>query len=252
MNRILTLLSLLVLVACNSAPQTKKAGVCISFDDRSIAEWYQMSGLLDQYNAKVTFFITQFDSLTENEVVKLKQLQLNGHEIGSHGNRHAISENYIKEYGWNKYIDDEIIANKLAMQAKGFEPVSFAYPYGAKYWFTDYLISKYHPAIRSDLPVNAENDLTKIEGIFYKFDGDYEFYSMGFDSNYHLTHEMITKAMKRAKMNNEVLLLHGHVPDDGKAKKYEFSMELLEFILSEANRQGLVFYRFKDLVNSDQ
>ncbi len=243
----LTFFFLLFVLGCNN---TKKpsAGICLSFDDRYIDEWYQMSELLNQYNAKVTFFITQFDSLTEEEIDKLKQLRAQGHEIGSHGSMHVISEYYIKEHSWNEYIDNEIIANKLAMQAKGLEPVSFAYPYGAKYWFTDYLISREHKAIRSDLPVNAERDLTKMDGIYYDFDGDNEFYSMGFDSNYHLTHEMITQAMKRAKMNNEVLFLHGHVPDNGQAAKYEFSMELLTFILMEANRQGLVFYRFSDLV----
>jgi peptidoglycan-N-acetylglucosamine deacetylase len=244
----LALIALSFLIGCNGSERpANKAGICISFDDRYVDEWYSMSNLLDRYDAKVTFFITQFDSLTENELKKLNHLESLGHEIGSHGYMHVESETYIKENFWYEYIENEIIANKKAMILKGFHPTSFAYPYGAKYWFTDFLISRHHKSIRSDLPMNTEKDLTKINDIYYDFDGDYNFYSMGFDNNYELTRPMIAQAMKRAHDNNEVLFLHAHVPDKGQIDKYTFSISLLDFILKEANKQGLKFFIFSDL-----
>lgn len=93
--------------ACQSGTK-RKAGICISFDDRSIYEWQTFSGLLDRYNAKVTFFVTQFDSLNEQEIEILKDFKRKGHEIGCHGALHVISENYITEHGYAKYLQNEV------------------------------------------------------------------------------------------------------------------------------------------------
>ncbi|MTI19527.1 hypothetical protein E1176_00690, partial [Fulvivirga sp. RKSG066] len=197
-------------LSCTSSPdKQKRPGICISFDDQYVKEWYSLTPLLKKNKAKVTFFVTKFDSLDYKEIELLRKLENEGHEIGSHGNMHVISGKYIKQYSWQDYIDNEIIANKIAMKAKGFEPVSFAYPYGAKYYLTDYFISNHHGAIRSDVAVNNERDLTLIDDIYYDFDGDFTFYSIGFDKVYHLTQKMVEQAMARAAKNNEILFLHG-------------------------------------------
>ena len=51
-----------------------------------------MKELLKQYNSHVTFFITQFDSLDSGEIKMLRELEKEGHEIGSHGALHVVSE----------------------------------------------------------------------------------------------------------------------------------------------------------------
>src|SRR5688572_11158013 len=130
MNKIIFLLFALPIFSCQQS-EIKRSGICLSFDDRTVKEWYKMNDLLKKYNSRVTFFITQFDSLDSAEIMMLRQLENEGHEIGSHGALHVISENYIKENSYSEYIKNEIDANSLAMKKNGFVPKSFSYPYGA-------------------------------------------------------------------------------------------------------------------------
>ncbi|MEJ7644995.1 MAG: polysaccharide deacetylase family protein [Chryseolinea sp.] len=230
--------------------EAKRPGICISFDDRSIKEWYDIKELLKRYNSHVTFFITQFDSLEPGEIRMLKELQTEGHEIGSHGALHAISEYYIKEKTYNEYIENEIDANISSMKKSGFNPKSFAYPYGAKYWFTDMILLRKFKIVRGIEPINDEKDLTLIDNIYYTFNGDQTLSSIGIDKNNGLTKGMIDKAIKRAFDNKEVLMLYGHSPiartDNG---AYNFDIYILEYILSEAQKNNLEFMRYEDLIS---
>ena len=92
----------------------------------------------------------------------LRQLENEGHEIGSHGALHVLSENYIRENSYDEYIKNEIDANIFAMKKHGFDPKSFAYPYGAKYWFTDMMLLKKFKILRGVETINNERDLTYI------------------------------------------------------------------------------------------
>ena len=67
--------------ACSPQPNEQKAGICISFDDRYIAEWKEVIQLLKKHNAKATFFITQFDSLDQGEIALLKEFENNNEKI---------------------------------------------------------------------------------------------------------------------------------------------------------------------------
>jgi len=50
-----------------------KPGVAITFDDRSIDDWYAIKNLLSDpfYHAKATFFVTRFDTLDEDDILHL-------------------------------------------------------------------------------------------------------------------------------------------------------------------------------------
>ncbi|MEQ8925208.1 MAG: polysaccharide deacetylase family protein [Fulvivirga sp.] len=240
-------LFLILILGCSETKEKNVPGICISFDDRYVEEWYDLRPMFEKYDARVTFFITQFDSLTTTEVNMLQKLQSDGHEIGNHGALHVLSEYYIKDNSYDTYLENEIIANKDALNHYSFDATSFAYPYGAKHWFTDFLISSHHSALRSDVPVNKEKDLTLMDEIYFDFDGSNEFYSVGFDYNYELTETMIANALTRAKLNNEVLCLHGHGPAE--QGDYHFSIETLEFILKEARRLKLEFFTYSELIS---
>ena len=122
-----------------------------------------MKELLKKYNSRVTFFITQFDSLEPSEIEMLKELEKEGHEIGSHGALHVVSENYIKAKTYKEYIENEIDASIFSMKKKGVTPKSFAYPYGAKYWFTDMLLLKKFRILRGVEPINNETGLSLLD-----------------------------------------------------------------------------------------
>ncbi|MEP6735027.1 MAG: polysaccharide deacetylase family protein [Chryseolinea sp.] len=231
-----------------SEKQEPHPGICLSFDDRSVREWYSLKNLLDSANAKVTFFVTQFDSLDSVEISLLKDLEADGHEIGSHGALHVISERYIKEHTYKTYLQNEVEAETSAMKKHGFKPSSFAYPYGAKYWFTDYLLLKKFKVVRAVERLNDSGDISLIDDIYYDFDGDRTISAVGIDHASGLKNDMITKAMSRAREKNEVLILYGHVPASaGDSSDYSFDVSLLRFILKEASRNNLRHYKTSEL-----
>lgn len=237
-----------ILASCGSNESRRASGICISFDDRTVREWYGIRDLLKEYDAKVTFFITQFDSLDSSEVTMLRELAMDGHEIGSHGALHVMSEKYIKENSYKRYLRDEIRSSISSMKEAGFEPLSFAYPYGSKYWFTDFLLLKDFRILRGVTGLNRQKDLTLLDDIYFDFDDDRTVSAIGIDRGSGLTEIMIRQAMQRAADRNEVLLLYGHCPANAtEGASYNFDVTLLEFILIEANENKLKFYKISEL-----
>ncbi len=207
-----------------------------------------MRGLLNQYHARVTFFVSQFDSLSEEEIKMLHDLQNDGHEIGSHGAIHVQADSYIKEHTYKEYIANEIEPSISSMKKAGFDPVSFAYPYGSKDWFIDYLLLRKFKNTRGISFMRNQNNLVEVDDIFYGFNNDRKFLSLVFDGPTQPTEAAITVALERAVQKNEVMLLSGHTPIlEKKSALYSFDLSFLEFILKEANQRHLNFYRIKDL-----
>jgi len=237
---------LLILVSCNNSHYMFKKdgqpGIMLSFDDRYPNQWFDMLEMLNKYDAFATFFVTQIDSLTTEEIEKLESIQSKGHEIGFHGAKHVLSEHYIKRYDINTYIKDEIVSGINRMNKAGFYPTSFAYPYSAKYWYTDSELLKYFYILRSTVPLNRNKDITLIDDIYYSFDGNRLIYSVSIDKSSGIEIEVIERAIQRVVNNNEVLMLHAHQPG------VDFDVRYLEHILMLANKYNLVFYTVSDLV----
>ena len=223
-------------------------GICISFDDRSIKDWYDMKDMLKEYDATATFFITQFDSLEDNEIEMLKALEKDGHEIGFHGAKHVYAEYYIKENSYSSYLKDEIDEGLQSMRLAGFVCRSFAYPFGSTYWFTDYLLLKRFDFVRSVASLGKEDDLKSIDDIFYSGDNTGAVSAIGIDGGSGVTSAMIEGGLKRAKQNGEVLMLYGHQPVvSNKPEPYQFSIHLLRQILEQSKQYDLKFYTFQEL-----
>ncbi len=244
-NRAIILLLSILFLACQH--ERKPAGVWISFDDRSVDAWYGLRDLFEKHDVIATFFITQPDSLSSSEIAKLKELQQDGHEIGFHGSMHVLSEHYIKEHGYDDYLDREIDRGVATMREMGFEVTSFAYPYGAKYWFTDFLLKRRFQLLRGVAALAEEKDLTTMDEIYYTFGGDRTLDAIGFDNNAGITHSMLAEAMTRAKENGELVMLYAHIPTDSREKGYYFDVETLEFIINQAKAHELVFYTGQSL-----
>lgn len=232
------------LSACDST--VDGPGICISFDDRTIREWEKLSDLFDRYNAKVTFFVTQFDSLSHEEVLILQKMKAKGHEIGSHGAIHVISEHYIQEHGYSEYLANEVDRSVGEMTKAGLKPTSFAYPYGASYWFTDYLLLKRFNVLRG---VSIKPEGTKISDVDDIFsDGDDNSVSaLGFDYSSRLLKGDIDEGIERAIRENEVILFYGHVPGEDSLNPYTFDQQLLEYMLNSAQSKDLKFYTISEL-----
>jgi peptidoglycan/xylan/chitin deacetylase (PgdA/CDA1 family) len=239
------LLVLSVLSACSKSTPTQP-GICLSFDDRSILEWSKLRPLFDKFNTRVTFFITQVDSLSQEEIELLRQLRNDGHEIGSHGALHVAAEDYIGKHSYEEYYTNEIDAGISSLRNHGFEPVSFAYPYGSSYWFTDRALLKKFSMVRS-VSALGNTRIEDLDEIYYQFDDDHVVSALGFDHGTGVTKDMIEQAMKRAVNRNEVLMLYAHVPAMGTTDQYSFDVKLLEFILEAKEKYKLRSYRVDEL-----
>jgi peptidoglycan/xylan/chitin deacetylase (PgdA/CDA1 family) len=60
----------------------------------------------------------------------LHALEVEGHAIEAHGMGHRNAAEYVDTYGLAKYLADEIDPLLEQMRRDGFNPTTFAYPYG--------------------------------------------------------------------------------------------------------------------------
>ncbi|NIJ51075.1 polysaccharide deacetylase family protein [Dyadobacter arcticus] len=248
-----------VLIACQ--PDTKianKSGVAISFDDHFINEWYALRPLFQKYNAKVTFFITCPDSLSTDEITKLKQLEKDGHEIGFHSTTHGKSTELIAAVGPAKYADLELKPGLKHMAAAGFSPTSYAHPGGNHNDKVDSVLTAYGFKILRDVAVSRRKLLglqvyalapRLMSWIYYKFDHQTSVDALLIDTDSGVTEVGMKEAIQKAKASNIALMLFGHEPlyNDPKNGEYGFSVALLEKILREAHAQKLKFYTMSEL-----
>ena len=118
-------------------PQLGGAGLVFSFDDHDVAGWYPLRDLFARYDAKVTFFISDYHVLTDEEKQDLHQLEADGHAIEYHSTSHLNAPQYVAAHGMDAYIHDDILPDLSLMRAEGFDPKVFAYPGGARTPATD-------------------------------------------------------------------------------------------------------------------
>ncbi|MCF2490412.1 polysaccharide deacetylase family protein [Dyadobacter sp. CY347] len=246
---------------CRQNAQTnEKAGVAISFDDHFINEWFALRPIFQKYNAKVTFFVTCPDSLTADEVSKLKTLQSDGHEIGFHGTIHGKSTELIMA-GPENYKKIELAPGLSYMAKAGFNPTSYAHPGGNHNDQVDSVLLASGFKILRDVAISRR----KIMGfqmyalaprlmpwIYYDFDSERIVDALLIDEDSGLTEAEMKEALEKAKTDNKALMLFGHEPLYGKPKngEYGFDVPFLEQILKEADRQKLKFYTMSELADT--
>ncbi|HEU5057814.1 MAG TPA: polysaccharide deacetylase family protein, partial [Kofleriaceae bacterium] len=107
-----------------------RAGLALSIDDSDVDAWFSARDLLRRYGAKVSFYVTRFDRLSEARRAALHALAGDGHTVEAHGLRHLVAPDYVEEHGLAAYLRDEALPSIDLLRADGFDPISFAYPYG--------------------------------------------------------------------------------------------------------------------------
>jgi peptidoglycan/xylan/chitin deacetylase (PgdA/CDA1 family) len=139
-------------------PKGKHGAISLTFDDARFSQIDTGIPILDQYNAKATFYVS-IPSM-EKRLDEWKKAAANGHEIGNHSLTHPCSGNFsfayekaLENYTLNKMHYELMEANNIIERSLGVKPVSFAYPCGQKF------VGRGINA-RSYIPVVAENFLT--------------------------------------------------------------------------------------------
>ena len=108
-----------------SLTQPIKAAI-ITFDDGMLSQFTYAKTILDKYNFKATFYIICNSVDKENRMNgnNIQTLEEEGHEIGSHSMNHKRLSKLSEEE--MKY---EIIQSKRCLENKGFNVISFSFPY---------------------------------------------------------------------------------------------------------------------------
>ncbi|WP_163544078.1 polysaccharide deacetylase family protein [Occultella kanbiaonis] len=108
----------------------RQAQLLMTFDDCTVDHWFAHRGVFDDTDARVTFFVSHADRITDDETDKLRALQREGHTIASHGLRHLDGPEYVARHGMAAYLVNEIEPSISALAARGLGHRDFAYPYG--------------------------------------------------------------------------------------------------------------------------
>ncbi|OZI06919.1 polysaccharide deacetylase [Siphonobacter sp. BAB-5385] len=250
---------LFLLPGCQSTTQhPERAGIALSFDDRFFSDWMALRPLLNQYQAKVTFYVNCPDSLTNEEVRILKTLQQDGHEIGFHGTIHGISTEMIQNLGVEGYLNTEIRPGISYLQQAGFHPTSYAHPGGNHNARVDSVLEASGFRILRDVAL-AERSYKGfrlyhlspqwLPQIYYDFDQQRSVDALLFDTSANLSVAELRSALVRAKTRGKAVLLFGHQPffSPPKPEQYGFDVQVLRQMLQTADSLHLKFYRMSDL-----
>src|SRR5262249_25650766 len=124
-------------------------GVALSFDDTSVDAWFALRPLLDQYGAKVTLFVSRYQSIGPEQRAELKQMSAEGHAVEAHTVNHQRAPEYVEEHGLNAYLRDEVDPSFEMLRHDGFVVDAFAYPFGARTEQIDRAIGKRVSVLRS-------------------------------------------------------------------------------------------------------
>ncbi len=227
-------------------PGGPRAGVALTFDDTYIDQWYDWytsRNINQTYNAHVTFFVSEFGNLDEDEIDKLLELQAAGNEIAFHGLYHTDAALYIASHNNSvqEYLDYEIIPGLDLMRDEGFNPVDFAYPGGSDDPAATAALQDYFGHIRDTY--YAWDDT-----IYYEYGSDQPFIKgIGIDENYGNSLNDIYDGISTAKEDDTILIFYGHEPVPGNPGAYQTSYSKLENILINVTDNDMKFYTVSEL-----
>ena len=256
-NKILYIFFFILLSSCEPKKKVSQAGIALSFDDRFVKEWVQLRPLLKKYNAKATFYITQPDSLSHEEINMLHELQKDGHEIGCHGAMHVRSMSYIWDNSLEKYMKNEIFHALQVMKKQGFSPNTFAHPGGSQMWYSDRELLKYFTLLR-DVSMKNRNifsyqytrQVEDMDEIYHQHDNTQKVNALLIDVGTNLSITDLKKGLRRASNEGSVMMIFGHKPLNRiiqNANEYGFDIHFLAEILAESAKLRLKYYRMDEL-----
>jgi len=228
-------------ITVNVALPSSHAGVAITFDDDTVDQWYAIRDILNRNNAHVTFFVSNFASLNQDQINKLKTLQADGHEIAFHGYNHIDAAEYLESHSIQEYLDNEIINGVNLMKNEGFNPVDFAYPYGNDDPTATQALEGYFDHVRD--VAYSWNDM-----IYYQY-GSNQFFiaGIGMDDDAGNSMTDIYDGISRAKTEDKILIFFGHEPVASNPEGYQTSYARLENMLKYVSDNNLKTFTVSEL-----
>lgn len=222
---------------------TGNGGVCLSFDDAYIDQWYTtLYPLLDLYNAVGTLYISgnPFGNMgfTETQWTRLQTMNQSGIEIGSHGYNHTSYTEYAAAGGTSEgYFTIEVDKCDNILESRGYNDiVSFAYPYGDRTNESDAAINAHgYKILRGAIKKTGYASVTDMP-IYYAPGPSYGVVNAAFiDSewDFSLTETEVLEALQYARDNNLIVCMLQHQTTN---------TDLIDTILEYADYYGMGTY----------
>jgi peptidoglycan/xylan/chitin deacetylase (PgdA/CDA1 family) len=216
-------------------------GVALTFDDYSINNWYHYLPLFDSFGIKVTFYVSQYHLLNQDQKNKLKAIQNRGHEIAYHTTTHPNMLQYLRVMGMENLVQYEINDDLSKMNRDGFYPRTFAYPYGAHNKVLDDRLLRIFKSVRA---LNGSPDYTKS---VTTTTSNTVLFGLDIDNN-SISLATIERLINVARQNNNCLVLVGHQIQNPRAA-YQVSYAKLKFILQKVKDLNMRFYTASEISN---
>jgi peptidoglycan/xylan/chitin deacetylase (PgdA/CDA1 family) len=124
-------------------------GLALSFDDTSVSAWVEQIPLFAHYEARITFFVSRYPAMNDEDHAGLERLAARGHDIEPHTVNHYRAPEYVEEHGLAAYLGVDVEPSIEALRHDGFEAHAFAYPFGARTGELDAALAQRVPVLRS-------------------------------------------------------------------------------------------------------
>lgn len=230
-------------------PNAIGPGLVLSVDDQNGPEsWFNIRQFLLDSGVRLTFYVHHFDILDNTNMNILKQLQADGHEIGHHTRTHPVLGQYVTSYGLKTYVKNEITSIMDTMHLLGYNPVNFAYPYGAWTYKSDSALLNYFFSIRKldyldNIKTTADRNKFYVNKRYQRI-----YTACCIDNPDSSDINQIFSLMDYAKSSKQTLCLFTHTLSKTPiATGYFIKDTDAKRIISYAKKIGLTFYTAKDI-----
>jgi len=129
--------------------QTPRGALALSFDDTSVGAWHDQLDLFAKYDARITFFVSRYEYLSDEDHALLHDIAAAGHVIEAHTVNHLRAPDYVEANGMTAYMTDEVMPSIQILEDDGFDVTAFAYPFGSRTDETDHAILEQVQTLRS-------------------------------------------------------------------------------------------------------
>lgn len=222
----------------SSAPL--KGGIALTFDDYSIDNWYKYIDLFDSLQVKATFYISNYNLLTNTQKNKLHDIQKRGHEIAFHSSNHVNFLEYAKKEGSDKLIQKEINEGLELMKKDGFYPTTFAYPFGKHNDVLDRLLLQQFKSVRA---LNGTHDFSRSLAPLQK---NKILFSLGIDESSNRSMDKIKGLLVSAQQNDRCAILLAHNIEKENTQ-LQIPVSKLKEIIIAAKSLNLRFYTISEI-----
>ena len=225
------------------------AGVCLTFDDLSVNEWYGLSFILKDSSIKASFFVTKPNLLSESKFSKLYEMQYNGFEIGYHGYHHINANEYLETHNLSEYFDYEIKPGLDLLAKHNIFPKSFSFPSGMDNDSLDIFLLKFFTHFRdvTDIQRHPLSIMPHQIDDIYHTKGEYIYKALGIDKQFNISKEEIYNVLKKAKDEKKIVILYAHIPVKQNAIGYQINIDYIQYIISVIKKLNLKTYTLNEL-----